>query len=296
VLKSYTFLMKENQITKKITAKLIFGIIQKRKPQSHKGTYGHAIIVAGSLGKMGAAVLAAKACLRSGVGLLTMYIPKCGYTILQTAIPEAMVICDENEAAISGAIRVERFNVVGIGCGIGTSPETTKVLKKIIKSVENPMVLDADAINIIAKNKLWMKWIPSESIFTPHAIEFERLVGKSTSEESRKKMQIEFSKRHNVYVILKGHNTYISCPNGDTYVNTTGNAGMAKAGNGDALTGIVTALLAQGYTPEQACIASVYLHGLAGDIAVKEIGELSLLPSDLINTIGKAFLKLSANK
>lgn len=288
--------MKQNQITKKITAKLIFGIIKKRKPQSHKGTYGHAIIVAGSLGKMGAAVLAAKACLRSGVGLLTMYIPKCGYTILQTAIPEAMVICDENEAAISGAIGVERFNVVGIGCGIGTSAETTKAVKKIIKSIKNPMVIDADAINIIAKNKLWMKWIPSESIFTPHVIEFERLVGKSTNEENRNKLQIDFSQRHNVYVILKGHHTYISCPNGNTFSNTTGNAGMAKAGNGDALTGMLTALLAQGYTTEQVCIAGVYMHGLAGDIAMKETGELSLLPSDLINTIGKAFLKLSANK
>jgi len=285
-----------SQNTKKITAKLIADIIKKRNPESHKGTYGHAIIVAGSFGKMGAAVLAAKACLITGVGLLTMYIPKCGYTILQTTVPEAMVMCAENETTISASIKLDTFNAVGIDCGIGTSATTAKVFKKMIQSFEKPMVIDADAINIFAKNRAWLKWIPAESIFTPHAKEFERLVGKSTHEEERHKLQIEFSKKYNVYVILKGHHTYISCPNGNTYSNTTGNAGMSKAGNGDALTGMLTALLAQGYTPEQACIAGVYLHGLAGDIAVKETGEFSLLASDLINNIGKAFLEIAHNK
>jgi len=279
--------MKKTQITKQFIA----GILKKRNPESHKGTYGHAIIFAGSFGKMGAALLSANACLKSGVGLLTMYIPKCGYTIMQTSVPEAMVICDENETAISTTIKLDNYDVVGIGCGIGTSSETTKALKKIIKSVEKPMVIDADAINIIAENKSWLKWIPADSIFTPHAIEFERLVGKSTNEKDRDELQMAFSKKHNVYVILKGHHTQISCPNGNTYSNTTGNAGMAKAGNGDALTGILTALLAQGYMPEQASITAVFIHGLAGDIAIKETGEISLLATDLINTIGKAFLK-----
>ena len=282
--------------TKKITAKLVASIIQKRNPDSHKGTYGHAIIVAGSFGKIGAAVLAAKACLRTGVGLLTMYIPKCGYPILQTSIPEAMVICNKNETMISASIRLDNFNAVGIGCGIGTSAETSIAFKKIIQSFEKPMVLDADAINIIADNRAWLKYIPAESVFTPHTMEFERMVGKSANDEERNKLQLAFSKRHNVYVVLKGHHTFISCPNGNSYSNTTGNAGMAKAGNGDALTGMLTALLAQGYTPEQACIAGVYLHGLAGDIAVKKTGEHSLLASDLIDTIGEAFLEIHRHK
>jgi len=286
--------MKQN--TKKITAKIIASIIHKRNPNSHKGTYGQALIVAGSFGKMGAAVLSAKACLKTGVGLLTMYIPKCGYNILQTSVPEAMVICDENEAMISNFNSINKYNVVGIGCGIGTSATTTKAFKKIIQSFNKPMVIDADAINVISKNKTWLKWIPIESIFTPHTMEFERLVGKWANEEEQNKLQLEFSKRHNVYVILKGHHTHISCPNGNVYINTTGNAGMAKAGNGDSLTGMLTALLAQDYTPEQTCIAGVYLHGLAGDIAVKKTGEFSLLASDLIGTIGKAFLEITRSK
>lgn len=288
--------MKQNVTAEKIIGKLIASIIQKRNPDSHKGTYGHAIIVAGSFGKIGAAVLAAKACLRTGVGLLTMYIPKCGYNILQTSIPEAMVICNENETMISASIRLDNFNAVGIGCGIGASAETSKAFKQIIQTFEKPMVIDADAINIIADNRAWLKYIPAESIFTPHAIEFERLVGESTNEEERIKLQLAFSKRHNVYLILKGHYTYISCPNGNSYTNSTGNAGMTKAGNGDALTGMLTALLAQGYTPEQTCIAGVYLHGLAGDIAAKRTGEYSLLATDLIDAIGKAFLEITGGK
>lgn len=284
-----------NKKVERITDKLIESIIKKRNSQSHKGTYGHALIVAGSFGKIGAAVLSAKACLRSGVGLLTMYIPKCGYSILQTSIPEAMVICDKHEKMISTPIFFNHYNVVSIGCGIGTNEKTCKALKNIIRDYTKPMVIDADAINIISENKNWLKWIPAESIFTPQSIEFERLVGKSGNEDERHILQMEFSKKHKVYVILKGHYTYITCPNGNMYSNTTGNAGMAKAGNGDALTGMLTALLAQGYTSEQVCIAGVYLHGLAGDIAVKETSEYSLLANDLINNIGKAYLTINNN-
>jgi hydroxyethylthiazole kinase-like uncharacterized protein yjeF len=288
--------MIQNLHTQKITIKLVRSIIQKRNPQSHKGTYGHAIIIAGSFGKMGAAVLAARACLRTGVGLLTMYVPKSGYSILQTTIPEAMVICDDNEDVISSFIPLDNYNVVGIGCGLGKSAETQKALQKVIKNFKKPMVIDADAINIIADNIAWLKWIPAESIFTPHAIEFERLVGKSNTQEEQNKLQMEFSQKYKVYVVLKGHHTSISCPNGSTYINTTGNAGMAKGGTGDTLTGMLTALLAQGYKSEKACIAGVFLHGLAGDRAVKETGEFSLLASDLINTIGKAFLEITQLK
>jgi len=279
-----------------ITNEAVFKILKKRNPFSHKGDFGKAILFAGSYGKMGAAILASTACLRTGVGLLTVYIPKCGYTALQTAIPEAMVICDAQEKIISTTATLDNYNVVGIGCGIGTHKKTANAFKQIIQSFDKPMVIDADAINIISENKEWLKWIPAESIFTPHAKEFERLIGTSANSNERKKTQIEFSKKYNVYVILKGHQTLISCPNGTTYVNTTGNAGMAKGGSGDALTGILTAFLAQGYSPEQTCIAGVYLHGLAGDIAVKETGEFSLLASDLINAVGKAFLEVIQSK
>ena len=175
-------------------------------------------------------------------------------------------------------------------------PDLWGPLKQIIRSFNKPMVIDADAINIISKNKDFLEWIPNESIFTPHAKEFERLIGSSTNNDERKKLQTEFSKKHAVYVILKGHQTVISCPNGTVHLNTTGNAGMAKGGSGDALTGMLTAFLAQGYSSEETCIAGVYLHGLAGDIAVQETSEFSLLASDLINTIGKAFLEIIQSK
>ena len=283
---------KENLNFERLTKNNIAAIIKKRNPLSHKGNFGHAIIVSGSFGKMGAAILAAKACLRTGVGLLTMYIPACGYEILQMAVPEAMVITCEDEKLITAAISLEKFNTMGLGCGLGTSEKTVVALNELIQHYKKPIVIDADAINIIAKNKSILNFVISESIFTPHLKEFERLVGKSETNDERNKLQIEFSKKYHVYVVLKGHETFISCPDGKCYINTTGNAGMAKGGSGDALTGMLTALLAQGYTAEQACVAGVYLHGLAGDIAVKETGEISLLPSDLIDNIGKAFLKV----
>ncbi|UAM98190.1 NAD(P)H-hydrate dehydratase [Polaribacter litorisediminis] len=280
----------------KITKDNISLILKKRNPFSHKGDFGKAILFAGSYGKMGAATLAAKACLRAGVGLLTVYIPKCGFTIVQTSIPEAMVICDKQKKMITSTTALNKYNVLGIGCGIGTAKKTTKALKQIIRSFHKPMIIDADAITIISKNKDWFQWIPAESIFTPHLKEFERLVGVSDNENERIKLQIDFSKRNKVYVVLKGHQTIISCPNGKIYRNTTGNAGMAKGGSGDALTGILTAFLAQNYTPKNTCILGVYIHGLAGDLAVQETGEFSLLASDVIKAIGRAFLEIIKNK
>ncbi len=279
--------------TEKITLNLIKSIVKKRNPNSHKGNYGHALIVAGSYGKIGAAVLAAKACLKTGAGLLTMYIPKCGYAVLQTAVPEAMIICDKNKKIISKQINLEKYNAIGVGCGIGIHSKTAIALKKMIQNIDKSMVIDADAINIIAENKDWLQWIPENTIFTPHGKEFERLIGHFENTKERNKLQDEFSEKHHVYLILKGHQTRISCPDGKTFINTTGNAGMAKAGNGDVLTGMLTAFLAQGYTSEQACIAAVYLHGLAGDTAIKETGEFSLLASDVINAIGNTFIEVS---
>ncbi len=276
----------------KITKNYISSIIKKRNPISHKGDYGHALIIAGSYGKIGAAVLNAKACLKTGVGLLTIHIPKCGYEILQSTIPEAMVSCDDQFKIISKSIILDHFNAIGIGSGIGTASETANVVKEILTIYKNPMVIDADAINIISQNKSWLKLIPKNSIFTPHLKEFERLVGIGKNELEIDNLQIEFSKKYSVYTVLKGHHTCISTPNGKCFINTTGNAGMAKGGTGDSLTGMLTSLLAQGYSSKDASIAAVYLHGLAGDIASVKTGEYSLLASDLIDCIGNAFLSI----
>jgi ADP-dependent NAD(P)H-hydrate dehydratase / NAD(P)H-hydrate epimerase len=264
-------------------------ILQPRKPFAHKGDFGHAVIIAGSYGKMGAAVLAAKACLRTGAGLLTMHIPSCGYSIIQTSIPEAMVTCDEQEKYIATSIVLGRHQAIGIGPGLGCEKETANVLKLILRQNTKPMVIDADAINIISEQPSWMKLIIAGSIFTPHPKEFERLAGKSNNQFERFHLQVEFSKRHQIFIVLKGRFTCISCPDGRTYFNSTGNPGMAKGGSGDALTGILTGLLAQGYSPREACLLGVYLHGLAGDLAMAAIGERSLLASDLIDYLGKAY-------
>ena len=278
--------------------KHIHRILKKRKSFSHKGNYGHAAIVAGSLGKMGAAVLAAKACLRTGAGLLTVHIPEIGYEIMQTSIPEAMCSTPNfschSQTISAPFVDLDKYSSIGIGPGIGTSEETANALKQIIQDYKKPMVIDADAINIISENKTWMDFIPAESILTPHPKEFERLVGKSNNHFERNKMQLEFSKRYNIFIILKGKYTCITCPDGMSYFNPTGNPGMAKGGSGDVLTGMITGLLTQGYSSKEACIAVVYLHGLAADIAVKETGEYSLLATDLINSIGKAFLELGS--
>ena len=264
-------------------------ILQPRKPFAHKGNFGHAVIIAGSYGKMGAAVLAAKACLRTGAGLLTMHVPSCGYSIIQTCIPEAMVTCDEHDKFIATSIVLGRHQAIGIGPGLGCEKETANVLKLILRQNTQPMVIDADAINIIAEKLSWMKLITAGSIFTPHPKEFERLVGKTSNQFERFSKQVEFSKRYQIFIVLKGKYTCITCPDGQAYFNSTGNPGMAKGGSGDALTGILTGLLAQGNTPKETCLLGVYLHGLAGDLAMAEIGERSLLASDLIDYIGKAY-------
>lgn len=264
-------------------------ILQPRKPFAHKGNFGHVVIIAGSYGKMGAAVLAAKACLRTGAGLLTMHVPSCGYSIIQTSIPEAMVTCDEHEKFIATSIVLGRHQAIGIGPGLGCEKETANVLKLILRQNTQPMVIDADAINIISEKLSWMKLITAGSIFTPHPKEFERLVGKTSNQFERFSKQVEFSKRYQIFIVLKGKYTCITCPDGQAYFNSTGNPGMAKGGSGDALTGILTGLLAQGNTPKETCLLGVYLHGLAGDLAMAEIGERSLLASDLIDYIGKAY-------
>ena len=267
-------------------------IYRKRTKFSHKGNFGHSLLVAGSQGKMGAAVLASKACMRAGTGLLTVHIPKRGINILQTSIPEAMLDIDSNEKYVSGNIETEKFDAIGIGPGIGLEKETQGLLKLLIQNTSVPLVIDADALNIISENKTWISFLPARSILTPHPKEFERLAGKtSNSFEGLQKLK-ELAVKWGVYIVLKGANTAIVGPDGIIYFNSTGNPGMATAGSGDALTGILTALLAQGYSSKEACVLGVYLHGLAGDIAAGELSQEALTASDIIYFLGEAFKKI----
>ncbi len=276
-----------------VTKKDVEGIIKRRRKFSHKGTFGHALLIAGSYGKTGAALLAAKAALRSGVGLLHVHIPKTSYNILQTAIPEAMLSIDRYENHFSAVPDLSPYSAVGIGPGLGKENQSQMALKVLIQEFQHPMVFDADALNILSGNKTWLSFLPPESILTPHPKEFERLNGKWSDDFEKIEMQRRFANRYNVIVVLKGAHTSVCLPSGKCYFNSTGNPGMATAGSGDVLTGIITGLLAQKYSPAKAAILGVYVHGLAGDIAAKQNGQISMIASDIINNLGKAFKKLS---
>jgi ADP-dependent NAD(P)H-hydrate dehydratase / NAD(P)H-hydrate epimerase len=267
-------------------------ILKKRNKFSHKGTFGHAYLVSGSKGKMGAAVLAAKACLRSGPGLVTVHIPKSGNNILQTAVPEAMLNLDENEEIFTGIKDISAYSSIAIGPGIGQADQSANALKFLIQNTKKMIIFDADAINILGENKTWIPFIPQGSIFTPHPKEFERLVGKSSDNFERNKLQREFSIKHGVYIVLKGANTCISTPDGKCWFNSSGNPGMATGGSGDVLTGILAGLKAQGYSSLETCLLGVYIHGLAGDLAVEAKSQEALIASDIIDYLGNAFLSL----
>lgn len=267
-----------------------------RPKTAHKGNFGHALLVAGSEGKMGAAVLSAKACMRAGVGLLTVHIPKCGYNIMQTAIPEAMVVVDKKKKSISKVCQepadLEKYSAVGVGCGLGKGERTAQAFHDLLKSTSMLMVIDADGLNILAENLSWWEFVPKYSILTPHPKEFERLFGRANNPYLRHQLQIAMSKQRQVFIILKGATTCITTPDGKTYFSTQGNAGMATGGSGDVLTGILTSLLAQGYTPEEACCVGTYLHGTAGDIAAKRLSQEAMIAGDIIKYLGKAFRSL----
>ena len=276
-----------------VTKKIIKSILKKKQKFDHKGTYGHALLITGSLGKIGAAVLATKACLRSGAGLVTTHSPKCGYTILQISCPEAMASIDKADNYVSGFPALSAYKAVGIGCGIDQKKETQIALFEILKKATQPLVLDADALNILAANPIQLANIPPNSILTPHPKEFERLFGETQNDFTRNDLQIAKAKELNCVLLLKGANTCIVTPDGDCYFNTTGNPGMATGGSGDVLTGILTGLLAQGYTPKEATILGVFLHGLAGDLAAKAKSQESMIAGDLIDYLGKAFQQLN---
>jgi len=271
--------------------------IQKRykpiQPKTHKGTQGHALIIGGSYGKIGAVSLASKAALKTGCGLVTAFLPKCGYTILQTAIPEVMVITDAQENYLSKIDFAIKPQAIGIGPGIGQEPATQNALHDFLKSNTKPLVVDADAINILAKNPSWMHLLPPKTILTPHQKEIERLIGTWENEAQKMQMVVDFSVAHEVIVVLKCAPTRIV--DGEIiYENTTGNAALATAGSGDVLTGMITSLLAQSYEPIDAAILGVYLHGKTADIALPETGQQSFIASDIIKYIGKAYLSLGS--
>jgi len=275
-----------------IERSLARSIYKPRNRFSHKGNFGHALIIAGSYGKIGAATLSGKACLRSGVGLLTCFIPKCGYEVLQTALPEAMIRTDTNSSMITKVDDdVSKYDSIGIGPGLGTASETRAAVKEFVSTYIKPTVIDADALNSLSMEKS-LPTLPSHSIITPHPKEFERLFGKCKNDFERIEKALSNAKVLNCVIVLKGHHTFIATPGGKGYFNSTGNAGMATAGSGDVLTGMITGLLAQVYFSEEASILAVYLHGLAGDIAANEYAQEAMVAGDIIENIGNAFKQL----
>lgn len=289
---SEEYYLKESTNNYLITNKVALCHYKKRRKFEHKGSFGHALLIMGSRGKIGAAVLSTCACLRSGSGLTTVYTPSCGYEILQTSIPEAMVITDNNNSFIGTLPKTDKYNAVGIGCGLGMEDETQKVLGELLQNSSHALVLDADALNIITANPDMLHKIPKDSILTPHPKEFERLFGKTSNDFERNSLQRQKAISLQCYILLKGAHSCIAAPDGICYYNTSGNPGMATAGSGDVLTGIITGLLAQDYSSKAALCMGVYLHGLAGDLGAKELGEESLIARDIIKYLPKAFMKM----
>lgn len=267
-------------------------LLKFRNKFSHKGSFGHALLICGTYGKMGAAVIAAKACLRSGAGLLTVHVPEKGVDVMQSSIPEAMVSADINTNVISELPILDKISAIGIGPGIGTTNETEAVLKKLLNYSSAPIVFDADAINILSNNKTWLSFLPAGSVLTPHVKEFDRLTEVHYNDFDRVNTAKHFAMKQNCILILKGTFTLIAMPDGHCFFNSTGNAGLAKGGSGDTLTGIITGLIARGYTPPQAALIGVFIHGLAADLCLKKINSESLLATDVINKLPKAFEKL----
>ena len=268
-------------------------LLRPRNDFAHKGQMGHALIIAGSYGMTGAAILATKACLRSGVGKVTVRTPKRNYAIMQIAVPEAVLQMDHEETCFSEAMETEDFDALGLGPGIGTQENTAIALIAQIRRATCPIVLDADALNILANHRAWMQQLPKGIIMTPHPAEFDRINGGASNDcYDRLNHARDLAQHLGAYIILKGHYSALCLPDGHVVFNPTGNSGMATAGCGDVLAGIITGLLARGYKQAEACQLGMYLHGLAGDLAIREVGKESLVASDIIKFLPKAFLRL----
>lgn len=270
---------------------LVKQIYKPRKNFSHKGTFGHALIIAGEKGKMGAAVLCATACLRTGAGLVTSMVPEEQFGIIQTALPEAMAMAHAEMETLDWS----KYTTIGIGPGIGTEKEGAMLLRDVLSHFDKPIVIDADALNILSVNQELLTDLPPGSILSPHPKEFERLFGKTTNHLERIYLALFHAQKFCIYIIVKGHFSVLACPDGEVYFNSTGNAGMATGGSGDVLTGILTGLIAQGYSSKEACLMGMFLHGFAADIAAQSISEEALIAGDIIKNLGKAFLYVSSS-
>jgi len=285
------YLMQTETEVELISKYEVLPLYKPREKFSHKGDFGHALVIGGSYGKIGAVNLASRATLSVGAGLVTVYIPRCGYHSMQASFPEAMVITDKDEENISEISYSIEPNVIGIGVGLGTAEKTVSALESFLKTNKTQLVIDADGLNILSKKKELLKLLPEQTVLTPHPKELERLVGKWSDDFDKLKKTKEFSKAYNVIVVIKGANT-ITVFGDKLYINTTGNPGMATAGTGDVLTGIITGLIAQGYEPLAATIFGVYLHGKSADISLEEYGYQSLIASHIIETLGEAYIDL----
>lgn len=272
-----------------VDQEFVMGMVGKRSKFAHKGTFGNALYISGSDGMMGAAVLGIKACLRTGAGLATAHVPGKTYSIIQTAVPEALISVDPSDFIFTDSPDLKAYSAIGAGPGLRTSPETAKAMEKLLKNAEVPLVLDADALNIISSNRDMLDMIPEASILTPHPKEFDRLFGESENMYQRHHKQLEAAKKYRCYIVLKFAYTMTCDPEGNTWINKSGNPGMASGGSGDVLTGMILSFLAQGYDQKDAAVLGVYLHGIAGDLALERQSEESLIPGDIIDYIGRAF-------
>lgn len=282
--KSQYSIIEENEVRK---------LLIPRHDFEHKGSIGNALLIAGSYGMAGAAILSARACLRSGVGKVTVHTPRKNYNAMQTAVPEAVMQMDREETLFSEAVDAEDFDALGIGPGLGQSENTAIALIAQLRRTTAPIVADADALNILANHRAWMQQLPKGIVMTPHPKEFERMYGnRCNGDYERLAKAREMAEHLQAFILLKGHYSALCLPDGSVIFNSTGNSGMATAGSGDVLTGIITALLSRGYRQREACIIGMYVHGLAGDLAAKEVGKESLIASDIIKYLPKAFLRL----
>jgi hydroxyethylthiazole kinase-like uncharacterized protein yjeF len=276
-----------------LTKKYAKSFFKNAQKFDHKGTNGQLLLIAGSQGKMGAAVLAAKAALRSGVGKLSVVSPRCGVEILQTAISEAMVEINDGNCYISGYYGFN-FNTIAIGPGMGTAPETKDYLQSIFATSQTQLVIDADAINLLAMHSELLQLLPQNTILTPHPKEFERLAGHWKNESEKLELLTRFAQQNQIICLLKGAHTVIALPDGTLYFNSSGNPAMATAGSGDVLTGIIGALLAKGYSPEKAALLGVFAHGQAGDIKTQTLATPYVIASDIIDGLNPVWKSLQS--
>ena len=273
----------------------IIKVYRPRNPSSHKGDFGHTLLIGGSIGKMGAIQLASNACLRTGAGLTTACIPQIGYPILQSSLPEVMVELSDNENHVHRIPDLKPYNALGVGPGLGTHEDSQFMIRDLLKGSEIPMVIDADGLNCIAKNPGWLNYFSPGTILTPHPKEFDRLFGDHQTEEQRLATAEAKAAAYSITIVLKSHHTHICLANGTSWQNSTGNVGLAKGGSGDVLTGVIASLLGQKYSPADAALLGVFIHGLAADQAAKAISNESMIASDVIHHLSDAFMVLKNN-